>query len=321
MSISTPTRNAAPALASPTGTRHVWPFMKWRFWAFGFTSFLFAITLASLGLQGLNLGLDFTGGVLVEASKDTPFDDTALRASLAAAGIEEASVQLADDGVTALIRVGLSEGVSDAETQALRQTVSTVVISQGAEVKSLDAVGPQVSGELFRNGLLASLAAVVLISLYIVFRFEWKFGIAVFITTFHDVILILGFYSILGLTFDLTSIAAILTIAGYSVNDKVVVFDRIREMLRKHKRMPLADLIDAAISATLSRTVVTGATTLIATFAILFFAGPVLFGFASAIIAGVVIGTYSSIFVAAPLLIHVPGKMPGANEEREKPSS
>ncbi len=321
MSISTPTSSAAPALASPTAGPQVWPFMKWRYWAFAFTSFLFLITLVSLGVQGLNLGLDFTGGVLLEARRETPFDVTALRTALQEAGIEESSVQLADDGDTALIRVALPEGISDAETQALRQTVSTVATGQGATIAAVDAVGPQVSGELLRNGLLAAFAAVVLISLYIWFRFESKFGLAVFITTFHDVILILGFYSLLGLTFDLTSIAAILTIAGYSVNDKVVVFDRIREMLRKHKRTPMPRIIDEAISATLSRTVVTALTTLFGSLCILLFAGPVLFGFAAAILFGIIKGTYSSIFVAAPLLIYIPGKTPGTVEGTERSGS
>jgi preprotein translocase SecF subunit len=296
-------------VGAPQAAPRTIPFMRWRGWAFTFTMSLFFMTIVSLGVQGLNLGLDFTGGVQVEAQKETgTFDAAALRSSLKGAGFPEASVQLADDNHVALVRVGLVGNERD--TQPLVNKVVSA-LGDGVKIEGRSAIGPQVSGELLRGGLLAALLAVVLISIYIWFRFERKFGLAVFLTTFHDVILLLGFYSVTRLTFDLTSIAAILTIAGYSVNDKVVVFDRIREMLRKHKRTPLKDVIDEAITATLSRTVVTSVTTTIGTLAILFLAGPVLFGFAAAILFGIIKGTYSSIFVAAPLLIHLPGKAPG----------
>jgi preprotein translocase SecF subunit len=293
--------------------------MRWRGWAFAFTMVLFVGTLISLGVQGLNLGLDFTGGVLIEARQDAPFDAAALRSRLAEAGFPDASVQLADDDRAALIWVQLPEGEQQDTQPLVRQVTSA--LDSSVLIERSEVVGPQVSRELLTNGLLASFIAVMLISIYIWFRFEQKFGLAVFLTTFHDVILILGLYSITRITFDLTSIAAILTIAGYSVNDKVVVFDRIREMLRKHKRMPLPEIIDEAITATMSRTLVTSLTTLLGALSILIFAGPVLFGFAAAILFGIIKGTYSSIFVAAPLLIHLPGPTPGLRmaEEPRRP--
>jgi preprotein translocase SecF subunit len=289
------------------------PFMKYRYWGFAFTAFLTLGTVALLFLQGLNLGLDFTGGVLIEAEKQSGvFDASGLRATLEGSGLEEFTVQLADGDKTALVRAPL-EAEGEAATRPIVEAV-TQAIGADATIIRTETVGPQVSGELLRGGVLAALLAVAMIAVYVWFRFESKFGIAALITTFHDVFVIVGLFALTGMTFDLTIVAALLTVAGYSINDTVVIFDRIRETMRKHKRMSLSDLIDEAITATLSRTVVTGCTTLIACFAILFFAGPVLFGFAAAIICGVLIGTYSSIFVAAPLLIHLPGKMPGGKE-------
>jgi preprotein translocase subunit SecF len=180
-----------------------------------------------------------------------------------------------------------------------------------------DAVGPKVSGELLTYGIGAALAAVIGIAIYVWFRFEARFGWAALITTFHDVFVIAGLFAVTGMTFDLTSIAAILTIAGYSINDTVVVFDRIRDMLKKYKKLSFDAIIDASITATLSRTLMTSFTTLITSLVMMFMGGPVLFGFAAAISFGIIIGTYSSIFVAAPLLIYLPGKLPGQRQRGE----
>jgi preprotein translocase SecF subunit len=186
------------------------------------------------------------------------------------------------------------------------------------KIRGAAAVSGKVSNELFQGGIIACLLALAAIALYIWFRFESKFGWAALITTFHDVYAILGLFSIFKayLVFDLTIVAGVLTLAGYSINDKVVVFDRIREMLKKYKKIPLPKIIDISITATLSRTLITSLATMMAGGAMLFLGGPVLFGFAVSICFGIIIGTYSSIFVAAPLLIHLPGRVPGQRVEK-----
>jgi preprotein translocase subunit SecF len=191
----------------------------------------------------------------------------------------------------------------------------TEALGPAVEIRKTDAVGPKVSGELLRDGVIACLLAVAAIAGYIWFRFESKFGWAAFLTTFHDVYAVVGLFSITQMTFDLTIIAGVLTVAGYSINDTVVVFDRIREMLKKYKKMPLPDIIDLSITSTLSRTLITSVATILAAGSLALLGGPVLLGLAVSILFGVVVGTYSSILVAAPLLIHLPGKIPGTRPE------
>jgi preprotein translocase SecF subunit len=280
------------------------PFSRWRWIGFGVTAAMFLATFVALGVRGLNFGLDFTGGVIVEARREAPFDAGALRAALAEAGVPEAVVQIGGDGRSAFVRAPYTEG----EDSVARVTAA---LGEGAEVRSAEAVGPKVSGELLRGGAIACVLAVVGIALYVWVRFESKFGIAAFLTTFHDVVMIVGLFAVTGMTFDLTIIAAMLATAGYSINDTVVVFDRIRETLGKEPDAPIEDVIDRAITDTLRRTTMTAVTTIVTSIAMMAFGGPVLFGFAAAITFGVVVGTYSSIFVAAPMLIHIPGRLPG----------
>ncbi len=283
------------------------PFSKWRFIGFGVITALLIITLGSLAFRGLNLGLDMTGGLLVELRSEQVIDTATLRAALAAQGIENASIQLSDAEHTALIRVGLS---SDDKGDSTRAAVHAA-LDKSMSIRSEDLVGSKVSGEMYKDGLIACTLSVLAIAVYVWFRFEAKFGLAAFITTLHDILMLFGLYSITGLSFDLTSVAAILAIAGYSINDTVVVFDRIREMLGKDRAGAVEAVIDRSITDTLRRTLMTSTTTLISTVALMIFCGPVMFGFAAAVSFGIVIGTYSSIFVAAPLLIHLPGRMPG----------
>jgi preprotein translocase SecF subunit len=284
------------------------PFMKARMVGFFVTAMVFIATTISLSVQGLNLGLDFTGGVLIEASSETVLDVADVRDRLETAGLGETSVNTTDGGRTALIRLSVEKTGEDVEGVA-RQV--TTALGEGVEIRKVDAVGPRVSGELFRDGVIASILAVVAIGIYIWFRFESKFGWAAFVTTFHDVYAVIGFFSITRMTFDLTIVAGVLTVAGYSINDTVVVFDRIREMLKKYKKLPISDIIDISITATLSRTLMTSIATMLAAGAMLFLGGSVLFGFAASIVFGIIIGTYSSIFVAAPLLLYLPGRVPG----------
>lgn len=293
----------------PQREREPLPFMKWRFAGFIISALIMIGSTISLATLGLNMGLDFTGGVQIEASRDTTFDSGQVRQQIADAGFEESNVTTTDGGNTVLIRLPALESSGDIDMVA-RQV--TDALGEGVTIRKADAVGPKVSGELFRAGMIASLLAVVAIGLYIWFRFESKFGWAALITTFHDVFAILGLFSATQMTFDLTIVAGVLTLAGYSINDKVVVFDRIREMLKKYKKLPLPRIIDVAITATLSRTLITSIATMMAGASMMFLGGPVLFGFAACICFGIIIGTFSSIFVAAPLLIHLPGRVPGS---------
>lgn len=278
-----------------------WPFTRWRRLGFAASLVLILLTAGALATGGLSLGLDFTGGVLVEA-RGAGFDVATLRAALAAHGVPEAVVQLADGGTTALVRAaGEGSGVLDGIRAALGPEVS---------VRAAEVVGPKVSGELLRSGVLAALGAVAAIGVYIWLRFEARFGIAAFLTTLHDVVLMVGFFAVTGLTFDLTSVAALLAVAGYSINDTVVIFDRVRELMARDRGVELPGLIDRAITGTLRRTLMTSGTTLVTTVALMVLGGPVLFGLAAAVTFGIVAGTWSSLFVAAPLLLHLPGPLP-----------
>jgi preprotein translocase subunit SecF len=295
--------------AKPKPARKPFPFMAMRYIGFVVTALIFIGTTASLATRGLNMGLDFTGGVLIEAARAEPFEVADVRDRLEEAGLGETAITTTDGGRTALIRLAVD--TTGADVEGVTRQVTTA-LGEGVDIRKTDAVGPKVSGELFQAGIIASLIAVVAIALYIWFRFESKFGFGALITTFHDVYAVIGFFSITQLTFDLTIVAGVLTVAGYSINDTVVVYDRIREMLKKYKKLPLGEIIDISITSTLTRTLTTSVATMLAAIAMLFLGGPVLFGFAASICFGIIIGTYSSIFVAAPLLLHLPGRIPGS---------
>lgn len=300
--------NAKPKEGAATPKVATIPFMSFRPFGGVLTLVVVIGSVVALATMGLNLGLDFTGGVLIEASREAVFEVAGVREQVAAAGFPESAVSLTDGGRTAVIRVPLGVAGEDvsAAAEAVRQS-----LGDGVTIEKSDAVGPKVSGELFWKGVTASLLAVVVIGIYIWFRFESKFGWAALITTFHDALAVVGLFAITRMTFDLTIVAGVLTVAGYSINDTVVVFDRIRETLRKYKKMPLVEVINVSITATMSRTLMTSGTTLLAGVAMMLLGGPVLFGFAASIVFGILIGTYSSIFVAAPLLLYLPGRLPG----------
>lgn len=291
------------------------PFMKLRWIGFAVTLAMTIATTVSLATQGLNMGLDFTGGVLVEAHSEKPFDFALVRKEVNALGYGDSAISPADNDKTALIRLQIQQTTAGDVEQVSRRVVGA--LGQGVEIRSSSAVSGKVSGELFRDGVIASILAVVAIGAYIWFRFESKFGWAAFITTFHDVYATIGLFSITRMPFDLTIVAGVLTVAGYSINDTVVVFDRIREMLKKYKKIPLPRIIDISITATLSRTTITSICTMLASGTMMALGGSVLFGFATSITVGIIIGTYSSIFVAAPLLLALPGKLPGAKYQQE----
>jgi preprotein translocase subunit SecF len=284
-------------------------FVGARYVAFGLDLILVAATLAFLFVQGLNLGIDFTGGVLVEVKTEDAIDIGAMRGQVGSIGFGEAQLQYFSGGECdlppnscVLIRVQPQEGGSD---QAAATAIQGV-LGEGHEFRRVEVVGPTISGELFTDGVIATILAVIMIAVYVALRFEWQFGIGAIIATGHDVLITVGLFSALQMDFNLASIAALLMLAGYSVNDTVVVFDRIRENRRRYKRMPLKELINLSINQTLSRTVLTGVTTAIALLPLLMYGGPALFEFAAAILFGIIVGTFSSIYVAGALLLYLP---------------
>ena len=284
-------------------------FVGVRLYAFAIDGLLVLTTLLALAILGLNLGIDFTGGVLVEVKAAQSIDIGTMRSQVGALGFGEAQLQYFGGGECevpenscVLIRVQPQEGAND---QAAANAIQGA-LGEGYEFRRVEVVGPKVSGELFIDGVVATILAVIMIAVYVAVRFEWQFGVGAIVATGHDVLVTAGLYSLLQMDFTLTSIAALLTLAGYSVNDTVVVFDRIRENRRRFKRMSLGELINLSINQTLSRTVLTGLTTAIAVLPLLLFGGPTLFDFTAAILFGIVVGTFSSIYVAGALLLYLP---------------
>jgi preprotein translocase subunit SecF len=289
-------------------------FMRWHRFGFAFSLALTALTIGLFFTVGLNYGIDFTGGTLIEVRATTGAADlAAMRAKLDALHVGEPSLQGYVDKTTAecaasppscvLIRLPEQPG-GDAAQQRVVQKVRDA-LGPGVEYRRTEVVGPSVGSELIRAGVLATVLALGAILIYIWFRFEWQFGIGATIATLHDVVTTVGLFAIFQLEFNLTTLAAILTIAGYSINDTVVIYDRVRESMRKYRTMPFRDLINLALNETLSRTILTVSTVALAVLALLFFGGEVLRGFSIAMLWGIVIGTYSSLFIAAPLLYYV----------------
>ncbi len=266
---------------------------------------------------GLNYGIDFQGGILIEVKTPGPADLGQMRSVLGDLGLGEVALQEFGAANDVLIRVERQPG--DASTQQKAVALVKEALAQGVggnfEYRRVEFVGPKVSAELIETGMIAVITAVVLMLIYIWFRFEWQFSVGAVLALVHDVMLTLGMFALSGIEFNLASIAAILTIVGYSINDTVVVYDRVRENLRRYKTLELEPLLDRSINDTLSRTTMTSVTTLLALFALFFFGGEVIRGFTAAMIWGVVVGTYSSIFVAAPVLLYlgVRRERPGAD--------
>jgi SecD/SecF fusion protein len=285
----------------PDGTKI--PFMAWRRFAITLSVVLIVGSLSLFFAQGLNLGIDFKGGSSIEVqSIQGDADIAAIRSGLGDLGLGDVQVQGFGTPEDVLIRIETQAGGDAAQQDAVR-SVAEVLTELGYEIRRTEVVGPTVSGELAIAGTIAVLVAIVAVLAYIWFRFEWQFAVGAVIALVHDVALTIGLFSLVGFEFNLTSIAAILTIVGYSLNDTVVVYDRVREFLRKFKKMPIPELIDLSINTMLSRTVLTSFTTALALLALVAFGGEVIRGFTIAMTWGVFVGTYSSIFIAAPILI------------------
>ena len=276
-------------------------FLKHRRIAFIFSLFLVASSIGLFVVKGLNLGIDFKGGILIEARNTTgPADISGLRADLGQLGLGDISLQEFGTPTDVLVRVQRQEGDEEAQIAAIAAISST--LGDSYDIRRTEFVGPTVGAELAEKGMLAVACALLAIMVYIWFRFEWQFSIAAILALAHDVLSTVGLFALTSLEFNLATVAAILTIAGYSINDTVVVFDRVRENLRRYKSYEIEDIINKSLNETLSRTVMTSFTTLLALLAITIFGGAVLRDFALAMIWGVLIGTYSSIFVAVGFL-------------------
>jgi len=277
-------------------------FMWLRKFSFPLAIVLGIASIALFFTVGLNFGIDFKGGTIIELKTEGPADIAAIRGELGTLNLGDVQVQQFGDDNEVLVRVEEQPGGELAQ-QAVVAKIKTAFEGENVEFRRTEVVGPRVSGELARAGLLAVAAALFAILVYIWFRFEWQFAIGAILTTANDVLVTIGLFVILQLDFSLSSIAAVLTIIGYSLNDTVVVYDRIRENLRRYKKITLPELLDRSINETLSRTTLTSVTTLLALFALWMFGGEVIRSFTLAMIFGIVIGTYSSIFLAAPFLI------------------
>lgn len=281
------------------------PFVKWRNIAVSLSVIVVIASVVLLFTRGLNFGIDFTGGILIEISTDGPANISELRTDLGGLGLGEIQIQEFGQADDVLIRVQAPDSDDEAASQQVVNMIRAELGDRVVEYRRVEVVGPQVSGELVQDGILAVVIAVILMLIYIWFRFEWQFALGSVISLIHDVMATIGIFCILQLEFSLASIAALLTIVGYSMNDTVIVYDRIRENLRKFKKMELGDLLDLSINQTLSRTVMTSGTTLLALAALFIFGGAVLRDFTFAMIFGIFVGTYSSIFVGAPVLLAI----------------
>ncbi len=277
-------------------------FMRWRRAAVVLSALLALLSVVTAVAPGLNFGIDFRGGILIEIETQGPADIPALRRSLGGLALGEVQIQEFGAPNDVLIRVQQQEGGEEANQKAIatiKETLGDVV----TEYRRTESVGPTIGAELIRAAILAVSLALGAILIYIWFRFEWQFGVGAVMALTHDVITTIGLFAVTQLEFNLATVAAVLTIAGYSINDTVVIYDRVREELRRYKKMPIPELLNLAANRTLSRTFLTSVTTLIALLALSFLGGPIIRDFSLAMIWGVLIGTYSSIFVAVPALL------------------
>ena len=278
-------------------------FIRHRTVAMALSALLVVGAIVVFLANGLNFGIDFRGGTLIEASSESAVDLAELRGRLGALDLGEVQIQEFGKETDVLIRIAEKEGATDASNNLSAVERVRAELSSDFDVRRVEIVGPQVSAELIQTGVMAVLAAITSMLIYIWFRFEWQFSVGAVLALVHDVALTIGLFALLQLDFNLSILAAILTIVGYSMNDTVVVYDRVRENLRKYKRMDLAELLNIAINETLSRTVMTSVTTMLALLALYILGGEVIRGFTFAMIWGVIVGTYSSIFIASPLLM------------------
>jgi preprotein translocase subunit SecF len=280
-------------------------FMRFRRISFPISALLSIVALVLFFHPGLNLGIDFRGGTLMEIqTKSEQADIAKIRAALTALQLGDIQIQQFGGPKDVLIRVAQQPGGETAQQAAVDKVKAA--LGPDIEYRRIEVVGPRVSGELLSYGTLGIILAIGAILVYLWFRFEWQFALGAMIANVHDLVLTLGFMSLMQIDFDLTSIAALLTILGYSLNDTVVIYDRIREMLRRYKKLPMTDMLNISINSTLSRSIITHLTVTLALLALFLFGGHAIHGFVTTMMFGVVlVGTYTSVFIAAPILIYL----------------
>lgn len=272
---------------------------RWIFYSVAI--FITIASLFSLATKGLNLGIDFKGGLLIEVRTPEKTDVAALRSTLNGLGLRDVKLQQFGSDQDILIRVEQQPGGEKAQLEALKLIKDT--LGSKVDYRRVETVGPKVSEDLVHNGLLALAFAMIGMLIYIWIRFEWQFGLCGVLALLHDAVAVMGFYSLSGYEFNDTAFAAILTTVGYSINDTVVIYDRLRENLRKYKTTPMPELINISCNSTLSRTILTSSTTLLALLVLFFFGGPVIENFSMPIFVGVLVGTFSSIFLSVNFLL------------------
>ena len=280
------------------------PFMRYSLYLNIASLVTFAVAVGFLVFRGLNLSVEFTGGTLMEVSYQQPAELEKIRGAIDGKGWGEFQVQNFGTSRDVLIRLPLREGFSSGQ-QAERVMETLKSQDATAELRRVEFVGPAVGAELAHDGAVALILVIVGIMIYLSFRFEWKFAVAAIVANLHDVILVVGMFAIFGWEFSLPVLAAILAVLGYSVNESVIIFDRVREHFKKYRKMSTVEVIDSAITATISRTIITHGSTLCMTLAMLIFGGPALHYFALALTIGIIFGIYSSVFVAAAIAMYL----------------
>jgi preprotein translocase subunit SecF len=294
----------------PTNTKY--EFMRIRRMSFPFSAAMSVLAVVLFFGIGMNFGIDFKGGTLIELMAKGPSADVAaVRDTADTLRFGEVEVQEFGDGREISVRVELQPGGEQGQQAVVAKMREA--FAGDYDFRRIEVVGPRVSGELVQSGTVGIILSLLAILAYLWFRFEWQFAIGAIVATLHDIVLTIGFFAITQIEFNMTSIAALLTIIGYSLNDTVVVYDRVRETMRKYKRLPIGELLDRAMNETLTRTIITGCSTGLALIALAIFGGEVLKSFSYAMLFGLVVGTYSSVFVAGPILIYL-GLKPGSEQ-------
>ncbi|HWL68112.1 MAG TPA: protein translocase subunit SecF [Geminicoccus sp.] len=279
--------------------RHRWPFFIW-------SALVLVATVVMVAINGMNFGIDFKGGTVIEVQMPGPADLAAMRSTVDGLGLGASELQTAGSDRDVLIRLEASEDQDEqrARVDQVKEALNAA-FGEGIVYKRQEFVGPKVSGELLMNGVWAVLISVAGVLVYLWFRFEWQYGVGALAALIHDVSTGVGVYAFTGMEFNLTSIAALLMIVGYSLNDTVVIYDRVRENLRRYKAMPIEQLLDRSINETMARTLATSITTLLALLALFVLGGPVIRDFTVIMIVGVIVGIYSTIYIAAPVLYYL----------------